>query len=256
MSGKRPEGRSPEANILASPKYSKTLPSAASEPPVSPSGPKSRTEPLTTIAVLPRTAHRRGRFRKERKPQPDRKRPRLRSGKRTRLSYRSGDRRTTGPDPRDTVRPPRPARHTPETSRRNALRRCPFHKYPKRLPFPTEERPPHRTRETPRRPPRHKRPAGPKRRGIGMPNRSGERIPRPMHKTGTRPADGLPLRRTFTRSATEEGACPDVRRSPLDRHPVKTTFLPHPRDKREVRKERRPSRGKFPSGRSPVTAPR
>ena len=153
MSGKRPEGRSPEANILASPKYSKTHPSAASEPPVSPSGPKSRTEPLTTISVLPRTAHRRGRFRKERKPQPDRKRPRLRSGKRTRLSYRSGDRRTTGPDPRDTVRPPRPARHTPETSRRNVLRRCPFHKYPKRLPFPTEERPPHRTRETPRRPP-------------------------------------------------------------------------------------------------------
>lgn len=46
MSGKRPEGRSPEANILASPKYSKTLPSAASEPPVSPSGPKSRTGPL------------------------------------------------------------------------------------------------------------------------------------------------------------------------------------------------------------------
>ena len=33
MSGKRPEGRSPEANILASPKYSKTLPSATSEPP-------------------------------------------------------------------------------------------------------------------------------------------------------------------------------------------------------------------------------
>lgn len=109
--------------------------------------------PLTTISVLPRTAHRRGRFRKERKPQPDRKRPRLRSGKRTRLSYRSGDRRTTGPDPRDTVRPPRPARRTPETSRRNVLRRCPFHKYPKRLPFPTEERPPHRTRKTPRRPP-------------------------------------------------------------------------------------------------------
>ena len=153
MSGKRPEGRSPEANILASPKYSKTLPLCSLRAaPFRLRDRKAARAPCTTIAVLPRTAHRRGRFRKERKPQPDR-RARLRFGKRTGLPHRSGDRRTIGSNPRDTVRPPRPARRTPETSRRNALRRCPFHKYPKRLPFPTEERPPHRTRKTPRRPP-------------------------------------------------------------------------------------------------------
>ncbi len=255
MSGKRPEGRSPEANILASPKYSKTLPlRSLRAAPFRLRNRKAARAPCTTIAVLPRTAHRRGRFRKERKPQPDR-RARLRSGKRTGLPHRSGDRRTTGSDPRDAVRPPRPARRTPETSRRNVLRQCLF----------TNTRNDFRSRpKRGRRIERGKRPDAPPAQTSGRTetprHRHAEPLrgkgPRPMHKTGTRPADGLPLRRTSTRTATGEGAWPDVRRSSPDRHPVKTTFLPHPRDKREVRKERRPSRGKFPSGRSPVTAPR
>ena len=152
MSGKRPEGRSPEANILASPKYSKTLPSAASEPPVSPSEPKSRTGPLYDDRCTPAdgTPERALPKRAETAAGPKGTAP-VRQTHGITASFRR--------PPNDRVESsrhrPSPASGTTHTGNipRNVLRRCPFHKYPKRLPFPTEERPPHRTRKTPRRPP-------------------------------------------------------------------------------------------------------
>lgn len=191
MSGKRPEGRSPEANILASPKYSKTLPSAASEPPRFAFGTEKPHGPPVRRSLYSLERHT-GEDASEKSGNRSRTEGHG-SGSANARDYRTvpvtaerqGRIPATPSVPR--VRHDAHRKHPAGTLSGDALftnTRNDFRSRPKRG----------RRIERGKRPdgPRHKRPAGPKRRGIGMPNLSGKRVP-PTHvqngnKTGRRTA--------------------------------------------------------------------